>query len=400
MGIVDMDRVFMRGRGVLGGILLASLAAWPSIATARSSAQPPQQPKSPPIIGSIKAISAGALTLATDANGDVAVQFSPEIKILRVPPGSKDLKDAAVIPLSDLQPGDRILVRGKPGDVPGSFLASSIVAMKKADIAEKQSHERDEWQRRGTGGLVKAIDAASGAITISTFGATGSKELTVRVTSATILRRYAPGSVKFDDARLAPLGEIKPGDQLRTRGTRSADGQQFAADEVVSGTFGNIAGVVQLVDSAAGTLTVADIATKKSMLVKVGPDSQLRKLPQPMAQRIAERLKGTPAGAAPAGPPRGATSPSGGPPEGGGPGRNGGDLQQMLARLPASSLGDFQKGDAVMIVAIEGRGNSAQIAVTMLGGVEAILQAAPQGQQASILTPWSLGNGGGDAATP
>lgn len=82
----------------------------------------------------------------------------------------------------------------------------------------------------------------------------------------------------------------------------------------------------------------------------------------------------------------------------GGPARNGGgDIQQMLSRLPASALADFQKGDAVMIVATTGQSNSAAVAITVLGGVEPLLQASPQGQ-ASILTPWTMSAGAGDAA--
>ena len=110
-------------------------------------------PKSPPALGTIKTISGNTLILATDAGTEIKVVVPADAKLLRVPPGSKDLKEAAPLQLADLQAGDRILVRGKPGDAPNSLLASSVVAMKKADIAEKQAHEREEWQRHGIGGI-------------------------------------------------------------------------------------------------------------------------------------------------------------------------------------------------------------------------------------------------------
>jgi len=73
----------------------------------------------------------------------------------------------------------------------------------------------------------------------------------------------------------------------------------------------------------------------------------------------------------------------------------------MLSRLPVSPLSDFQKGDAVMIVASAGQADGASTVITLLGGVEPILQASPQGQAASILSPWSLNSGGGgDSGTP
>jgi hypothetical protein len=68
--------------------------------------------------------------------------------------------------------------------------------------------------------------------------------------------------------------------------------------------------------------------------------------------------------------------------------------------MPASSVTDLQKGDAVMIVATSDNGTGAPdsvVAITLLSGVEPILQASPSGQ--SILTPWSMsGAPGGDAA--
>jgi hypothetical protein len=64
--------------------------------------------------------------------------------------------------------------------------------------------------------------------------------------------------------------------------------------------------------------------------------------------------------------------------------------------MPASNLADLQKGDAVMIVATSNNADTI-VAITLLSGVEPILQASPSGQ--SILTPWSMsGAPGGDAA--
>jgi transcription antitermination factor NusG len=379
-----------------------------------ASAQTATPAKTPPAVGTIKSISGDTLVLATDAGNEVKISLTADVKYVRVPPGSKDLREAVPIQVGDLQEGDRVLVRAKPGEDGTSLVASTVIAMKKADISAKQTHEREDWQRRGIGGLVKSTDPSAGVITIGTTSATGTKEVEVHVSNATVLRRYAPNSVKFDDAKPSSLAEIKAGDQLRARGTKSEDGSNFTAEEIITGAFRNIAGTVEAVDAGAGTLTVKDLANNKPVQVKITSDSQVRKLPQPIAQRIAARLKGTTpdtAGAAngatrPAGPPA-AGAPSGSGTQGsqggagagmGGPPRNGGgDIQQMLSRLPASALADFQKGDAVMIVATTGQSDSAVVAITVLGGVEPLLQASPQGQ-ASILTPWTMGSGAADAA--
>src|SRR4029077_17332103 len=107
----------------------------------------------------------------------------------------------------------------------------------------------------------------------------------------TILRRYAAGSVKFDDAKPATLTEIKAGDQLRARGQKTADGGEIDADEIVSGTFRSIAGILVSSDNAAGTIIVTDLATKLPVTLRVSADSQLRKLQPFLAQGIAMRIK-------------------------------------------------------------------------------------------------------------
>jgi len=354
--------------------------------------------------------------VATDTGSDVTVEIQGTTKLVRIAPGQKDLKDATPIQLADVQPGDRILVRGKLADDGKSVVATSVVAMKKADIAEKQSREREEWQKHGFGGLVNSVDTASSTINVALPSQGEKKSVAVHLSKDTILRRYALDSVKFDDAKPAPLDQIKPGDQLRVRGTRSADGTEFTADEIVSGTFRNIAGTISALDGSASTITVQDLVAKKPITLKITAESQLRKLPSPMAQRIAARLKGTaadtqPPAAAPGGVGSVASTEQsakpGGPPSGGsgGMGRSSGggtaDLQQMISRMPAAALADLQKGDAVMIVATEGGTNGQSTVITLLGGVEPILEASPKSSASTILSPWSLSSGGGgEAAAP
>ena len=389
-----------------------------SVEAGQQTQQPAPNPATRPV-GTIKTITGKTIVLTTDAGPEVTIQVQDDARLLRVEPGEKDLKNAVPLQLQDLQSGDRILVRGKMADDGKTVLAASVIAIKSADIATKQAHERDEWQRRGTGGLVKSLDAAAGAITISTNSLGVAKDVTVQVSKQTVLRRYAPNSVKFDDAKPAPIDQIKVGDQLRARGTRNADGTQLTADEVVSGTFRNIAGTVSSIDASARTITVMDLVAKKPVTVKVTADTQLRKLSPAMAQGIALRLKGgtadapvgtagTAPGSAPAKPADAATGQTGG--QGGqtggagGAGRvggaaggaRGGDLGQMLSRMPAATLADLQKGDAVMIVTTEGTQESGATAITLLAGVEPLLQASGA---SSILTPWTMsGAPGGDAA--
>jgi hypothetical protein len=319
--------------------------------------------------------------------------------------------------------GDRILVRGRASDDAKTMTVVGVIAMKSKDLEAKKVQERDDWQKRGIGGLVSAVDPATGTITISMGSGATAKTVAIHTAKNTVIRRYAPNSVQFDDAKPAPLDQIKPGDQLRARGTKSADGSEFAADEIVSGTFRNLAGIITAIDASAQTISLTDLISKKPVVVKVTQQSQLRKIPAQMAQMIAFRLKGAGAAGAPGGgsPGGGGASGQGGAGASGGGNPNGaqraggagaagngaagggrGDFQQIVNRLPASTIADFQKGDAVMVVSTQGTDADGVTAITVLGGVEAILAAAPAGNaaQAMTLSPWSLGGGApmGDAS--
>jgi hypothetical protein len=379
-------------------------------------------------VGVIKSVQADSITVTAETGGDITAKLATTTKILRVPPGEKDLKNATPLQPQDLQPGDRVLVRGQASaDDAHTITALAVIVMKQADVTAKQQQERDDWQKRGIGGLVTKIDAATNTIAVSTGGVGTTKSVAVQVGKDTILRRYAPGSVKFDDAKPEPatqfMAQLKVGDQLRARGTRSADGSDLTAEEIVSGSFRNIAGTIKSIDAASNSMTVQDAITKSVVIVKVSPDSQMKKLPPEMAQRIAMRLKaggggGGQSGASGQGAPnadsahpqttpssattsgttsetRASRGPGGGP--GGGQGGNGPpDFQRMLSRLPNSTLADLQKGDAVMIVSTEGGNSDAVTAITLIAGVDAILTAAPNRSAASLLSPWSLGATGGE----
>ena len=163
-------------------------------------------------------------------------------------------------------------------------------------------------------------------------------------------------------------------------GARSEDGSSIQADAIVTGSFHNFSGLLSAVDGTAGTVTLKDLATKKTVTVKVSANSDLRRIPLQTATRFAASRA-----------PGAAAAPASGAPAGGA-GRAGADLSQMLSRLPTETLGGLKVGDAVMIVATQPPADSAQpTAVTLLAGVEPILQASPKGEM--VLSPWGVGGG-------
>jgi hypothetical protein len=352
-----------------------------------------QQASSGRVMGTVSAVSGNAVTVKTDAGATVSVTVPDAARILRTAPGQKTLTGATKIAVSDMGASDRVLMV-VAGDPP---TASVVVVNKASDIAAMQQQEQADWARRGVGGLVKAVDASAGTVTITL----GARTVTIHTSAATAFRRYAPDSVKFSDAQPSTLAAIQPGDQLQARGDKSADGSEVTAEEVVSGSFRNIAGQVVSVDGAS--FAVKDLVTKQTVTIKTTPDSDLRKLDPQMAQMIAVRLRaaGNSAGAPPAGAVPGAASgaaPGAGQNRqsgGGGAGAGSGGLARLLQRSPQIQVSDLHKGDAVMIVATSGSPSEAT-AIRLVAGVEPMLQASASGSQSMFSSAWSLGGGGGE----
>src|SRR5215813_4711463 len=346
-------------------------------------------------IGTVAAINGMVISVKTDAGAETAVTVSDSTRIVKTAPGQRDLKEATPISLQDVQVGDRELARGT-SEGTSSITATSLIVMKQGDVASRQQQDIQDWQRRGAGGIVKGVDTTSGTLTVST---TPNQTIAINTTDQTLFLRYAPHSVKFSDAKKSSFSEIKVGDQLRARGNKSNDGQSVNADAVISGTFRNIAGTVNSVDSAAGTITVMDLIQKKSAVVKVTPETQMRKIPPEVAQRIAMFLKRPASASNNAEQAQGAPAAPAGESQarfGGGLGRPGGapDFQQIIRRMPAASLGDLQKGDAVMIVTTDAASGQEVTALTLLSGVDPILTAAPtETTAANLLSGWSMSSG-------
>lgn len=390
----------------------------PVAVTAQAAAAPRQS-------GTVKAVSGDGLTLTTPAGQDYTVAVGSTATIMNVPAGAKDLASATPGKLSDVAVGDKVIVTGTAGDSGSALTARRVILMKSSAIADLHAAEEAAWAKGG-GGIVKSVDAATGTISASS----GMKPLTVKTTATTDVKRYANGSVKASDAVKSTVAAIQPGDQIRVRGEKTEDGGTITADAILVGSFRNYSGLITAIDPAAGTVTLKDLATKKPVTVAIGSNADVRRIPAMMATMLAGRLKGGAggpgaggpgaggpgAGAPGAGGPPAGGPPAGGPPAGGPPagvgaaggGYGGGgfggarprnmDLGQMLSRLPTETLAGLKSGEAVMIVAMPpASGTGASSAVTLLAGVEPLLEASPSGA-GMTLTPWSLGGDGGAGA--
>jgi len=382
-----------------GLLFLLAVAMFSGVAIRTLRAQAPAAAASVSQLGTVKSIAGTTVTLVTDKKETITVSVPSDAKVVQLAVGSTDLKTAKPSQFGDIALGDRVLASGKAGDAPGTLTAVRVVVMKSADIAQMQAGQQEDWRARGMGGIVSAVDPAAGTITLTS----GAKKIVINTSGKTEIKQFAIDSVKYEDAKPATLAQVRVKDQLQARGAKSADGTSMQAEEVVFGSFENLSGQIASIDPATGRITLKDLAMKKVVTVDLTANSDIRNLPPQSATRFAQQSSGGGAGGG-----RGAAGGGrGGGAAGGGGGGNGGagggadvarrsagaDLSQMIARLPTAKIADLHKGDAVMIVATEpAAGASVFTAVTVLTGVDPILDANPNGGMSLSM---SVGGGGG-----
>ncbi|HEY3441064.1 MAG TPA: hypothetical protein VGK29_09950 [Paludibaculum sp.] len=360
-----------------------------------------------PIMGTITGFKSDTAEIQVKPDeGDAAfVRCGADTMVQRVAPGEKDLKKAAPIQVTDLAMGDRVLV----SFVTGSTDARRIIVMAANEIAKAKEADKQDWQKRGLSGVVTAIKGND--ITLRSRSMAGEIVSTVTVGQKTLFRRYSPDSVRFADAKISILADVKLGDQMRGRGEKSADGLKVAADEVVFGTFLTKAGAITTIDPSAGEVTVKELESGKPLLIRVTAESQVKRMPSfgggmpGGGMPGGGRPGGMPGGAGPGG---GMAATGGRPggmpgsgPGGGMPGgmgmRPGGapDMAQMLERIPLSKISDLKVGETIVVSSTRGASNRQVTAIMLLGNADTLIQMASATQARSAQGGLSLNGGGG-----
>ncbi len=352
----------------------ASLIATTLMAVACVAAA--QVPAKTTFIGTVTAANAadGTVQVKVDNGSEVPLKLKPETIVQRVEPGEKDLKNAKPIQATDIAAGDRVLV----SVFPETTDARRIIVMAATDIAKRNEADRMDWTRRGVGGVVVTKTGSEITVRTRTFG--GERQAVVTVSDKTLFRRYAPDSVKFADAKQSALDEVSVGDQLRARGVKSEDGLKVDAQEVVFGTFVTKAGEIKSVNPEEHEITIQDLATNKPLIIKVSADSQLKRMPDFPGMGGPGMRTGS--GSSPAAAPAGnGMRPAGAGPGGGAPGTmggrpGGGDLAQMLERMPATTIADLKPGQQVVVSSTKGAQSDRITAIMLVANADMLIRMA------------------------
>ena len=352
------------------------------------------QPAATSMVGTVAGFGTGtpSIIVKADNGQSVAARLTPDTIAQRIVPGEKDLKKAVSVQVSDVAIGDRVLLT-MDGEAGGAL---RIIVMSATDISKRNEADRLEWTRRGVNGIVASHKGDE--IVLKIRGLTSETQATVTVGPKTTFKKYSADSVKFSDAVEAKLADVAPGDQLRARGTKSEDGAKVQADEVVFGTFMVKGGTITAINPETKEVTVKELTGKKSLVIRLTADSQLKRMPDMAAMMIGGR--GGPPGGMPGGMPGGA--PQGGR---GMPGAPAGfDIGQMVERMPQARIEDLKAGETIVVSSASNAKSDHITAILLLGNAEALLQMAAtsgggRGGASGSMGGMGMGGGMGDLSS-
>lgn len=345
-----------------------------------------------PSVVSGEVLSAGSTAIVIKAQtGDVNAVISEKTQFKRVKmiDGKFSAADSTAASLADIAVGDKVMATGILAADGRSLPARTIYLLSKADISARDAKESEQWKTRGIAGKVTAVNTQTGQITISVRGIAGTTPVIITQKSNAVFKRYAPDSIAYSNATLSSINDIRTGDMLRALGDKSGDGTSFLAEEVLSGAFQTVAGTIKSIDTANKEVVIADISTGKDVTIFLGTASVMKEFPAEMSERMAAFQNGGQGGARPMTQPAGQAGQGGEArpnmgsngmrPAGMGGGR-GGNLDDMLDRLPNITLDQLKVGSAIAVSSSKVDGAAKLNAIKLLAGVEPFLRST-QAQQ-------------------
>ena len=310
--------------------------------------------------------------VTTAAGSQVTVTLSDRTVFMRIPPGEKTKDKFIKIAPTDFVLGDSVFARGRMSEDRKSMPALEFYVMSKGDIAEKRDRERSEWSKRGIAGTISAINAETKEITVDARTAEGPKPIVVATTTDTKFRRYAPDSVRFDDAKAGTFADLKAGDQLRALGTKSADGARFTPEEIVTGAFQTISGTITEIDAEKKEIKIKDLQSQQPVTIALNKDSSMRRLTPEMVVALSPPAK-----------------PDAPKPQT----KGSGDLQEMFDQLPTFTLQELKPGESILISSSKSADPARVTAIAVVSGVGPLLQNS-QTRSATAVSLGAMSLGG------
>lgn len=377
------------------------------------------QVKSSVVPGDVVSVSADKIVVKGKDGNVLDAVISAKTEYKRVAAEKPEFSTAAAAAFTDINVGDSVVITGVLSEDKKTMPVKTVYLMTKSDINQKHAKDVEQWRTRGIAGKVASVNTQTNQVTVEVRGLTGTTNLVLTPKPNANFKRYAPNSIRFDEAKDSNLEEIKAGDMLRALGDKSSDGASFAAEQIVTGAFQTVAGTVKSVDAEKNEVVITDLNTKKEVTVMLTGAVLLKKFPAEQAERMAGMQMAMNGGGGDGPRPPGSGAPQGqgqgqrpagqGNPNGGGQGAGpqrqfgmrpggaaGGSIDEMLDRFPNITAADLKAGEMIAVSSTKAAAGDKIKAIKFLAGVEPFLRMA----QAGANRPNGQRGGGADFNIP
>lgn len=338
-----------------------------------------QQPASADrVVGEVTAVDAAnkQLTLKTAAGKSFSVKTDDKTQYRRVPPGETTLEHATAIAFTDIAVGDRTIARGRVEA--DNVTAQALIVVSAREIGKKQEEVKEDWKKRGIQGTIVGINPTTRGLMVRMNTPTGPAPIRVSVEGRQVrYLRYPPDAASFNDVMPGSPDDLGFGDSIRAIGNKSEDGRLLLAEEIITGAFQMVGGLITDVNKETGEITITNIKTKQPFTVVVRPDSKVRRLPSSLLKQMEENMAAAPASSGGGGmriirpgESSGAPAPSGR----GGPSSGQVDYAELIEKLPPITVADLKRGEGIIISSTKGADPARATAILLAAGVESFLK--------------------------
>lgn len=348
-----------RSKKMIKHFLISAIIALTFSGFTQAQTSPPTQAR---VLGDVSAIDAAnnQVTLKNSDGRLVTVLVHAKTLYRRVAPGETTLEHASVISFNDIAVGDRVLARGEAGEK-DAVRANALIVIAKTDIAQKRVQDREEWTRRGIAGRITGLNPDTKEITLAR-NHEGNSPLIIQAAGNVRFRRYSQDSVRFRDSTESSFAELKVGDQLRALGNKSADGSRFTPEEIISGSFRSVGGIITEVKAESKEVVVKDPNSAEPVTLKLNAESMMRRLSPDLVKMLAQRIAANSAAS----------------------NTESADIQSAIEKLSPISISDLKPGEAMLATSTQGVDPSHVTAVVLVMGVDSLFKTQGAQPQRSL----------------
>ncbi|HYI93266.1 MAG TPA: hypothetical protein VEX68_06965 [Bryobacteraceae bacterium] len=152
-----------------------------------------------------------------------------------------------------------------------------LSVVSRQDVHRAQADFIVGWQQNSLYGNISAIDIAGRSLMVKPLPpSTGDSPVRISLPTSVQLKTAPPNARRISEAVSFQLEDLKPGDPVYVRGSRSASGSEIAASLILKDGYRGILGSLIEVQVLASVLRIREFGTGRTLDMKMTPNQVYR----------------------------------------------------------------------------------------------------------------------------